>query len=306
LKGALLDIESQRAGRVRLADFYEKGRSGTFAFVEKVDYLRVLGALDETDPSQLHVIVPNYVGDRPNCLETSKFYSICCSNECEDLMGNLEDAIASEMAMPEQIIQLVSALSSDTVSAPHKLTATLVRRLQGIAENNEGKVPLHGRLFAQWMHHVFPRECPFPHQEGSTNPQTPDEWMQGSGHATSKASEEEVMAHIGRDTVEKPKGFEASKHHHFAENELPWSESEKLLVPLELSTRAKPQSSLRIMAGLTILGSMVSGVVWASKSPALPGGLLQCLLSIMDGQRQSPKAGLPNYDDLADHAGKMA
>jgi len=81
LKAELIGFESQKAGRVRLADFYEKGRSSTFEFSEKVDYLRVLGALDETDPNQLHVIIPNYVGARPNCMVTSKFYAICCSNE---------------------------------------------------------------------------------------------------------------------------------------------------------------------------------------------------------------------------------
>ena len=27
---------------------------------------------------------------------------------------------------------------------------------------NQGTVPLHGRLFAQWVHHASPRECPLP------------------------------------------------------------------------------------------------------------------------------------------------
>jgi len=305
LKAELVDVESQKAGRVRLADFYEKGRSSTFDLSEKVDYLRVLGALDETDPNQLHVIIPNYVGARPNCMVTSKFYAICCSNECEDLMVELENSIASEVALPEQIIQLVSVLSSDTISTPRKLSPTLVRRLHSIAEGNEGKVPLQGRLFAQWMHHAFPRECPFPHQDGSTNPQTPDEWMQDSGHATSKASEEEMKAHVGRDTDEKPKGSEARQHHHFEEHELPWSESEKLLVP---STRTKRWSALRTMAAFILLGSLASGVAWASKNPALGSnhGLLQCLLSGVVNPKLSQNVRLPMYVDWHEHAGKMA
>merc|ERR1719359_2645144 len=129
-------------------------------------------------------------------------------------MAKLENAIASELAPPEQIIQLVSALSSDTVAAPRKLSATLKRRLQSIAESNEGQVPLHGRLFAQWMHHAFPRECPFPHEDGSTNPQTPDEWMQETGQESSKASTEEMMAHVLSREHDKPTGAEARKHHH--------------------------------------------------------------------------------------------
>merc|ERR1719352_498493 len=73
LKSELLDVESQKAGRVRLADFYKKGLTGVFEFNEKTDYLRVIGALDESDPKEPHVIVPNYMGSRPNCLVASDF-----------------------------------------------------------------------------------------------------------------------------------------------------------------------------------------------------------------------------------------
>jgi len=304
LKAALLNIESQKAGRVRLSDFYEVGRTGTFGFSEKVDYLRVLGALDETDPNQLHVIVPNYVSSRPNCLAASELYAICCSNECEDLMTKLESSIAAETALPGQIIHLVSDLSTETVVAPRKLSPTLVRRLESIAQSNSGQVPLHGRLFAQWMHHAFPRECPFPHQGGSTNPQTPDEWMQASGHATSKATEEEMNAHVGRDTEAKPKGAEAREHHHLEQHDLQWSESEELLLPLGGSTRSKPRSFLHTFAVFVVLCSMASGVVWASKSPVLLDSLLHGLG--FDGKKPSLNMGLPMYDDLANHAGKMA
>merc|ERR1719343_1639826 len=29
-----------------------------------------------------------------------------------------------------------------------------------IGKRHAGKVPPHGRLFAQWLHHAYPRECP--------------------------------------------------------------------------------------------------------------------------------------------------
>merc|ERR1719262_1980276 len=74
LKSELLDIESKKAGRVRLTEFYKKGLTGVFEFNEKIDYLRTLGALDESDPAQPHVILPNYVAARPNCLVASSFY----------------------------------------------------------------------------------------------------------------------------------------------------------------------------------------------------------------------------------------
>merc|ERR1719181_1653104 len=121
---------------------------------------------------------------------------------------------------------LVSAMSSDTVEAPRRLSNTLVKRLHSIAQSNNGQVPLHGRLFAQWMHHAFPRECPFPH-EGNANPQTPDEWMRETGQDTHQASEEEIMAHVNREAEKTVvTGAEARKRHHFEENELPWSEAE--------------------------------------------------------------------------------
>ena len=34
----------------------------------------------------------------------------------------------------------------------------MVSQLQSIAKEHGGQVPIHGRLFAQWLHYVFPRE----------------------------------------------------------------------------------------------------------------------------------------------------
>merc|ERR1719326_2089575 len=88
--------------------------------------------------------------------------------------------------------------------------------------------------------------------------------MQGTGQE-SKASNEEIMAHVNREG-QKPTGAEARKQHHFEENELPWSEAEELLLPIRSSrTHAlHPRSMLRTIAVFAILFSMASGVVWAS------------------------------------------
>lgn len=278
LKSELLSVESQKAGRVRLPEFYKKGLNGVFEFNEKLEYLRALGALDESDPTQPYVIVPNYVGSRPNCLVASSFYVICCRNECEDLMSTLERSIGDEYAKPEQVLLMVRSLSSDTIAAPRNLSATLVKRLESIAAANEGKVPLHGRLFAQWMHHAYPRECPYPHPSGTVSPQTPDEWMQENGQQDAKVSTEEMVAHVDKDKctssncTEKPTGDEARKHHHFEENELPWSESEELLVPARRVpfSSAEPLPSerrgyFRTLVCFIALTSMASGLVWAFK-----------------------------------------
>ena len=34
--------------------------------------------------------------------------------------------------------------------------------MEMIADKHHGEVPLHGRLFSQWLHYVFPQECPYP------------------------------------------------------------------------------------------------------------------------------------------------
>jgi hypothetical protein len=263
LKSELLQIESTKAGRVRLPEFYKKGLTGVFEFNEKIDYLRTLGAVDETDPQEPFVIVPNYVAARPNCLDASSFYAVCCRNECEDLMGKLEDKLKAHTAKPEQILQIVEALSSATVQA-RKIPESMVGRLNKIADSNEGVVPLHGRLFAQWMHHAFPRECPYPQQAGTTAPQTPDEWMQATGQQQAKKSKEEMQAHVDSDTCTAPVGDKAREQHHLSENALPWDDNEELLVPVVwqipeetvVSTPARSFRAAPVVALVSFAGSI--------------------------------------------------
>mmetsp|Transcript_18744 Transcript_18744/g.54199 ORF Transcript_18744/g.54199 Transcript_18744/m.54199 type:complete len:607 (-) Transcript_18744:99-1919(-) len=228
LKVTLSEMEGNKAGRVRLSQFYKKSLYSHWRFTEKADYLRVLGALDESDPSSPQVIVPNYVMARPNCLESSSLYAICCRNECEDLMGHLETNIGDSMAEPQKIVDLVSALPSDTVKAPRELSEGLVQKLEQVAASNGGKVPLHGRLFAQWMHHVYPRECPFPHALGTTSPQTPDEWIAQSGQRNSQATQEEMERTVEADTCVI--GESGQPADGCGGSELPWTEEEELLV----------------------------------------------------------------------------
>merc|ERR1719313_194924 len=73
-----------------------------------------------------------------------------------------------------------------------KVTDMLRSRLEEVASVHDGKVPLHGRLFAQWLHYTFPRDCPFPHLAGTVNPQTPMKFEEALGDDSTNASEEEV------------------------------------------------------------------------------------------------------------------
>jgi hypothetical protein len=139
-------------------------------FKESPAYLRSLGALDETEPQNPRIIIPNYINAPGNCFANGKFYQSCCINECENLQLHIESALQSFEPEPHQIVAVVKGLSSASVSANNMLSMPLRTRLVSIAEMHGGRVPLQGRLFAQWMHFAFPRECPFPHKSGTTNP----------------------------------------------------------------------------------------------------------------------------------------
>mmetsp|Transcript_173945 Transcript_173945/g.423096 ORF Transcript_173945/g.423096 Transcript_173945/m.423096 type:complete len:616 (+) Transcript_173945:96-1943(+) len=228
-KHDLMAIEHRGSGRVRLSDFYKANlHEGKWHFGESTGYLRQLGALDESNPSDLQVIIANYVNSKSNCIDPSKSYSVCCLNECDELLGQLESTLASPSATPSEIAQLVAAMPSATVPANRTLPASLLRRLQEVTEGNGGRVPIHGRLFAQWMHHAYPHECPYPH-EGGVNPQTPDEWLQGEGQEQeARASEAEVRKLIGECANSGADGAPC-RAHASAAAELPWSDAEVLL-----------------------------------------------------------------------------
>jgi len=231
MKDQLVGLNDHGIGRVELADFYRPALDdNSFAFQESIEYLRELGALDETDPTSPSVIIPNYVNAPSNCIASSSFYSVCCLDECEQLMGHLESNIKASEAPVATIVDLVSKLPSSTIEAPRNLPASLIERLDEVAAPHAGVVQLHGRMFGQWMHHAFPRECPFPHVAGATAPRTPNEWMDATG-AESLASPEEM-----RKFVDKVARSPSEVH---PGNELThWDVHEELLMP-----RAAPRES---------------------------------------------------------------
>jgi len=175
LKATLMKSEDGQSGLVPLSDFYAEGVKGSWNFSETTDYLRELGALDEARNS---VIIPNYVSSRPNCLTASTIYMVCCRNECESKLAHLEKKLSTSSAVPDRIVELIESLPSDHASAPRKLPQALVEGLNGVASENDGWVSVHSKAFANWMHQVYPRECPRPHAPGSSmGPQTADEWL---------------------------------------------------------------------------------------------------------------------------------
>merc|ERR1740121_2739948 len=240
LKAALADVEYKSTGRVLLSDFYRIGLEGKYLFIEYTDYLRKLGALDETDPSHPTVIIANYLAGPANCMITTNFHSVCCYDECEHLFSHVEREVAAPHAEPSRIAKIVADMPSDTVDAPRNLSSSLLSRLQEIADHHDGVVPLHGRLFGQWLHHAYPMECPYPHEAGTTSPSTPDEWLDETGHDETAAPEDHRL-HISK--AAKPLGNKT-------EASLPWLAVEELVVPRRAP---KPKSSLSLRKAVAFI-----------------------------------------------------
>lgn len=263
LKKALVGLEDRGTGRVKIQDFYRGGLDGKWQFSEKTDYLRQLGVLDESDPEQLRVFIPNYINSPTNCIVSSSFFSVCCMDECEALLGHVEKRIQASVAQPNEIIGIVEGLASSTVKVPRSLTSSLRTRLDEIADHHGGRVPIHGRLFAQWMHHSFPRECPYPHLSGTTRPQTANEWMRETG-SSAQASEDAMRE---RASVFEDGSVEMETLGELEEVEdedsllsMPWENTEELFVTRSSLDQAKParRSSSAIVSGLVLVAALVA------------------------------------------------
>jgi hypothetical protein len=257
MKSALVKIEDRGNGRVKLADFYNEAKAGVWGFLESVAYLRELGALDETDRDHPSIIIANYLQSETNCIASSGFYSVCCMNEGEELLAHIEEKVGAPEATPGVIAALVANLVSSSVQAPRELPATLLKRLEDIAATHGGMVPLHSRLFGQWMHHAFPREFPFPHMSGTTSQQSFDEF---GGRAL--ANEEEISQFSIR-----PKATDTPSSR--VDEISPWSHEEELLVPrtpFGSPMHTGSSSPLRKVMLLLAAGSAAYGVAQMFKS----------------------------------------
>lgn len=193
MKSLLVEMDPQGTGRVPLSKFYGNGLDGEWRFGESEAYLRDMGVLDETSAWRgKQVIIPNYIQASSNCIVSTSHYLVCCINDCESLLGEIEVAIGSPLALPSEVVALVKNMTAQTTldhDHPPKLEGSLTTQLEQIAATHGGRVPLHGRLFAQWMHYAFPQECPFPHKVGTTTSATPSEY--GSNFFASTTEMEE-------------------------------------------------------------------------------------------------------------------
>jgi len=217
LTNTLAEMAWKGSGRVPLSTFYTAGQHSRWNFRQPVEYLRHIGALDESNPRRPSVVIPNYVYSSNNCLASSSFFSVCCTNKCERLMSHVEREIGAPIASPQRLAEVVAALSSDFVDAPRQLPAHMLMRLRKIGDLHNGEVPLHSRLFAQWMHHVYPQECAFPHSARGESTLTPEDWSAQTGleHSLDRAE-------LAQHAVKSGDGGRASEI-------LPWSDHQELV-----------------------------------------------------------------------------
>merc|ERR550514_1265946 len=111
IRDKLAAMDVHETGRVKLSDFYGKSQDGTWEFLESVDYLRTLGALDES--STLYgpqVIIPNYVSGLSNCITSAAYYSVCCGNDCDKVFQHLEKDLTSPSATTSEILKSVDSM----------------------------------------------------------------------------------------------------------------------------------------------------------------------------------------------------
>jgi len=269
MKESLMAMDPRREGRVPLSKFYGTGLDAEWRFGESEAYLRELGALDETSSRGKQVIIPNYIQAASNCIVATPHYMVCCHNDCNPIIQDIEAAIAAPFAEPDQLLAIVAnmtSMSSFDDEVAIRIDGALRAQLETIAASHGGIVPLHGRLFLQWLHYVFPRECPFPHKSGTVAAVAPLEYA-GNYVATS----EEMRSHSAlASTSDLNVTFEEEQ----AESQWmsQWSEEEELIAGYERPTKNK--SLFTVFSALLLLAAVFGVVSFKQKGSGVSGEFL--------------------------------
>jgi hypothetical protein len=186
MKAHLAELDPESSGRVPLGLLYAQPASAAYRFSESSDYLRKIGALDETS-STPKVLITNYILGPSNCIASSSYYSVCCLNQCDNIMDEIEHKVLAPTASPDRLLSFVHDITHGQA-----FPKGLAEKLHNIAERHGGEVPLHGRLFAQWLHFAFPHECPFPSIVESADMLAKSQW----NRTQYSASSDERLNHV--------------------------------------------------------------------------------------------------------------
>merc|ERR1712048_571692 len=113
IKQSLVALDKTGSGRVSISDFYGANADGEWRFGESEAYLRELGALDETSAwGGKQVIVANYLQGANNCIVSTQHYFVCCMNECEPILNEVEDYVGGPLGTADEILDILMNLTS--------------------------------------------------------------------------------------------------------------------------------------------------------------------------------------------------
>eukprot|EP00413_Alexandrium_margalefii_P047652 CAMPEP_0204607172 /NCGR_PEP_ID=MMETSP0661-20131031/59549_1 /ASSEMBLY_ACC=CAM_ASM_000606 /TAXON_ID=109239 /ORGANISM="Alexandrium margalefi, Strain AMGDE01CS-322" /LENGTH=578 /DNA_ID=CAMNT_0051618569 /DNA_START=75 /DNA_END=1811 /DNA_ORIENTATION=- len=267
MKEELVGLDADGDGRVPLSAFYSQPETSNYQFSESQEYLRTIGALDETLDGSPRVRIANYMLGPSNCIASSSYYSVCCLSECEGIMHELEGKIQAPTAPASLLLEVVANLTSSSYApeAPRRLPQDLKEKMHAIAERHGGEVPLHGRLFAQWLHSAFPQECPYPHVHESAAVLSPGHWLGGRNVTAPKDERARTIEQAGNTTAEVHGAAEAQPQ------ALEWSEEEML--PLqEPPQQAAPRAAIRLAVQLVMLIAVLRAVYAGVRAAAGAAG----------------------------------
>jgi len=292
-RNMLLEAEDRQSGRVKLLDFYNKAlNENQYQFTETVDYLRDNGMLDESDEAMPRIIVANYVSGQANCVARTMYHAVCCPDECESYLSQFERELGRPEATPEEILAAEAAEG-------RRPSDVMIERLHQIADHHKGVVPLHGRLFAQWMHFVRPKTCAYPHISGTTYTKTTEEWEADTGlFAGSTMEEMREQTDLLASTAADAWGSEQDVWHEVASTM--WSMQEELVVNRADGLVKKDSASAKKSSWRTSVASVGKRLPGLSKGGvmlAVGGSSLAYVMyggDAKDGKSQGPFAALQN------------
>lgn len=178
-------VPGYNRSRVPLRSFKPSARKGfRTLFTEQSEALNNFGIL----ANGTEVLISNYINSAWMCMNTATYFVVCCPNACEEKLDQLEKSAQGGKAKPEQITQV---LQDDL---RHDVPKALAQKLYDVNQNlSDGMIPLHGPDLAQWLHQVFPSQCPLPNDQGGVhNPRSPSEWMTEPHHSVEETEESMV------------------------------------------------------------------------------------------------------------------
>lgn len=117
------------------------------------------------------LLIANYMASPPNCLSSTKDFSVCCSSGCETILQSIDARLQAPAVSPERLVRFISSSSANVGKFPKQFE----RKLRSMADIDQGLVPLRDERFAEWLHYAFPDSCAIRHGIAETLGMEPDD-----------------------------------------------------------------------------------------------------------------------------------